>query len=152
MLNPPTITSDKITILQNPKLEEMEKVAQDQQGVLHRKILYNKYDKPNGINVKKMPIDFDNAVREVNSLSITNDFDAFITFRNESTNETYQLVKIEDNLWYADAPIKDGSDWEGYYWGCRADTKSILNTLERFFEEGGNWFHTLPFTMRRYKK
>ncbi len=75
----------------------------------------------------------------------------FIGFTNNNTGELLQFLRLEENLWHADVPIRHGAGWDGYYWGCRAGTEDVISMLGLFFEEA-RWFDSLNFTMRRYKK
>jgi hypothetical protein len=58
---------------------------------------------------------------------------------------------LGDDSWYADVPIKDQNNWEGYLWAGYGDTKSITDMLKLFFEEV-LWFDSISWKMRKYKK
>ena len=89
------------------------------------------------------------AISEVTELG-HGGYNHFIGFANEDTKECIQFAHYYEHDWYADVPINCGKDWDGYYWGCHTDLKSVLNTVQLFFE-AGPWFDSLGFTMRRYK-
>ena len=72
----------------------------------------------------------------------------FIGFQNCSTREYVQFVRLGNDSWYADVPIKDRSNWEGYLWAGYGNTKSITDMLKLFFEEV-SWFDSIPWKMRR---
>ena len=72
----------------------------------------------------------------------------FIGFQNCSTGEYVQLVRLGYDSWYADVPIKDRNNWEGYLWAGYGDTQSITDMLKLFFEEV-SWFDSIPWKMRR---
>ena len=72
----------------------------------------------------------------------------FIGFQNCSTGEYVQLVRLGYDSWYADVPIKDRSNWEGYLWAGYGNTQSITDMLKLFFEEV-SWFDSLSWKMRR---
>jgi len=74
----------------------------------------------------------------------------FIGFQNCSTGEYVQFVRLGNDSWYADVPIKDRGNWEGYLWAGYGDTKSITEMLKLFFEEV-SWFDSMAWKMRRYK-
>ena len=118
----------------------------------YQDITYFKFDKINNVNIKDKFIDFPKAAIEMRTLSVYAELgSAFIGFTNMRTREILQFLRREDDLWYADIPINSSVNWNKYLWGCTADTKSVLSTLELFFE-GASWFDTLPFTMRRSKR
>ena len=75
----------------------------------------------------------------------------FIGFQNYSTGEYVQLVRLGYDSWYADVPIKDRNNWEGYLWAGYGNTKTITDMLKLFFEEV-SWFDSLSWKMRRYKQ
>jgi hypothetical protein len=99
---------------------------------------------------KNVRIDFLGAVNEMEHLD--HEFERnFIGFQNCSTEEYVQFVRLNTNSWYADVPIKDQDNWEGYLWAGYGDTQSITDMLKLFFEEVP-WFDSLSWKMRKYKK
>ena len=96
---------------------------------------------------QQVQIDFLGAVSEMEKLDHTFEKN-FIGFQNCSTGEYVQLVRLECDSWYADVPIKDRGNWEGYLWAGYGDTKSITDMLKLFFEEV-SWFDSIPWKMRR---
>ena len=99
---------------------------------------------------QQVRIDFLGAVNEMEHLD--HEFERnFIGFQNCSTGEYVQFVRLNTNSWYADVPIKDQDNWEGYLWAGYGDTKSITDMLKLFFEEVP-WFDSLSWKMRKYKK
>ena len=94
-----------------------------------------------------MKIDFLGAVSEMEKLDHTFERN-FIGFQNCSTGEYVQFVRLGNDSWYADVPIKDCNNWEGYLWAGYGNTKSITDMLKLFFEEIP-WFDAIPWKMRR---
>lgn len=119
------------------------------QGIRTQDISYFKMDGKVSVGMKrKIPTDWPHARSEITSLGF-GDYNRFIGFENGRTLEMIQFAHYDADDWYADVPIDSRrSDWKGFVWGCRADTESVLNTVELFFEELP-WFDSLPFTMRR---
>ena len=96
---------------------------------------------------QQVRIDFLGAVNEMECLD--HKFERnFIGFQNCSTGEYVQFVRLGNDSWYADVPIKDRGNWEGYLWAGYGDTKSITEMLKLFFEEV-SWFDSMPWKMRR---
>ena len=96
---------------------------------------------------QQVRIDFLGAVNEMECLD--HKFERnFIGFQNCSTGEYVQLVRLGYDSWYADVPIKDRNNWEGYLWAGYGDTKSITDMLKLFFEEV-SWFDSIQWKMRR---
>lgn len=123
--------------------------AEDQeQKITEHGITYFKQD--GKIKVKDEPIDFSKAKSEIKSLG-HGGYNHFIGFNNKQTHEMIQFARYEPDNWYADVPINYGCGWDGYVWGCRTDTESVISTSKLFIEEFP-WFDTLPFTMRRYRQ
>lgn len=94
-------------------------------------------------------IELSRAISEIVELG-HGGYDHFIGFVNEDTRVVLQFAHYCEHGWYADVPINAGKDWDGYYWGCHTDLKSVLNTVQLFFE-AGPWLDSLGFTMRRYR-
>ena len=96
---------------------------------------------------QQVRIDFLGAVNEMECLD--HKFERnFIGFQNCSTGEYVQFVRLGNDSWYADVPIQDRGNWEGYLWAGYGDTKSITEMLKLFFEEV-SWFDSIPWKMRR---
>jgi len=74
-----------------------------------------------------------------------------IGFVNHNIRETVQFIRKGKNFWYADVPIDDGANWDGYVWGAYSDNKTISNMMRLFCEEV-EWFRMLKWKMRRIKK
>ena len=97
---------------------------------------------------QQVRIDFLGAVSEMENLD--HKFERnFIGFQNCSTTEYVQFVRLGNDWWYADVPIKDQDNWEGYLWAGYGNTPSITDMLKLFFEEM-SWFDSLSWKMRRY--
>ena len=96
---------------------------------------------------QQVKIDFLGAVSEMKNLDHTFERN-FIGFQNCSTGEYVQLVRLGYDSWYADVPIKDRGNWEGYLWAGYGNTKSITDMLKLFFEEV-SWFDSIAWKMRR---
>jgi hypothetical protein len=98
---------------------------------------------------QQVKIDFLGAVNEMEKLDYGFKKN-FVGFQNCSTGEYVQFVRLGSDSWYADVPIQDQNNWEGYLWAGYGDTKTITDMLKLFFEEG-SWFDSLSWKMRRYK-
>jgi len=96
---------------------------------------------------QQVKIDFLGAVSEMEKLDHTFEKN-FIGFQNCSTGEYVQLVRLDYDSWYADVPIKDRGNWEGYFWAGYGNTKTITDMLKLFFEEV-SWFDSISWKMRR---
>lgn len=114
----------------------------------HQHITY--YKCVDDISVRGTPIDYLGAMREMESLPAASGPYRFIGFVNGRNGDNVQFIRLGDDLWYADVPIGAGVDWDGYYWGARADSRSVADMLRLFFEEMP-WLGMLPFTMRRHR-
>ena len=96
---------------------------------------------------QQVKIDFLGAVNEMENLD--HKFERnFIGFQNCSTGEYVQFVRLGNDSWYADVPIEDRGNWEGYLWAGYGNTQSITDMLKLFFEEV-SWFDSLSWKMRR---
>lgn len=122
--------------------------AAAEQGDKHQSITY--YKCVDDRHVRGVPIDYLGAMREMEGLPVATGWYRFIGFENRTNGDNVQFIRLGDDLWYADVPINAGADWDGYYWGARADTRSVAAMLRLFFEEMP-WLGMLPFTMRRHK-
>ena len=118
------------------------------QDVKYQHITYYKSDRIESI--RDQPIDFIKAMHEMENLPIWNKNDCFIGFVNHHTRENLQFLKLDDDTWYADVPIDDGPDWDGYYWGAEIDNNKMAATLRLFFEEVP-WFGMISWTLGRDK-
>ena len=116
--------------------------------VKFQNIIYYSWDGKRTVNQsQQVTIDFLGAVNEMEHLD--HEFERnFIGFQNYSTGEYVQFVRLGDDLWYADVPIKDQNNWEGYLWAGYGNTKSITDMLKLFFEEV-LWFDSLSWKMRK---
>ena len=116
--------------------------------VKFQNIIYYYWDGKRTIDQsQQVRIDFLGAVNEMECLD--HKFERnFIGFQNCSTGEYVQLVRLGYDSWYADVPIKDRNNWEGYLWAGYGNTKSITDMLKLFFEEV-SWFDSIPWKMRR---
>ena len=99
---------------------------------------------------QQVRIDFLGAISKIENLDYKFERN-FIGFQNCSTGEYVQFVRLGNDWWYADVPIKDQDNWEGYLWAGYGDTKSITDMLKLFFEEVP-WFDSISWKMRRYVK
>ena len=114
-------------------------------------IIYYYWDgKKSVTQSQQVRIDFLGAVSEMEKLDHAFEKN-FIGFQNCPTGEYVQFVRLGNDSWYADAPIKDQNNWEGYLWAGYADTASITDMLKLFFEEV-SWFDSISWKMRRYVK
>ena len=117
-------------------------------NVKFQNIIYYYWDgKKTVTQNQQVRIDFLGAVSEMEKLDYTFEKN-FIGFQNCSTGEYVQLVRLGCNSWYADVPIKDQKNWEGYLWAGYGNTKTITDMLKLFFEEV-SWFDSIPWKMRR---
>ena len=117
-------------------------------NVKFQNIIYYYWDGKRTVDQsQQVRIDFLGAVNEMECLD--HKFERnFIGFQNCSTGEYVQFVRLGNDSWYADVPIKDRGNWEGYLWAGYGDTKSITEMLKLFFEEV-SWFDSIPWKMRR---
>ncbi len=134
--------------LQNRWFEESKTAsAQDQeQEITEHGMVYFKQD--GEIQVKEEPVDFLKAKSEIESLG-HGEYNHYIGFINQKTRELLQFARYDADGWYAEVPVPYGKSWNGYVWGCRTNTESVISISKLFIEEL-SWFDTLPFTMRRY--
>jgi len=116
--------------------------------VKFQNIIYYYWDGKRTIDQsQQVRIDFLGAVNEMECLD--HKFERnFIGFQNCSTREYVQFVRLGNDSWYADVPIKDHDNWEGYLWAGYGNTQSITDMLKLFFEEVA-WFDSLSWKMRR---
>ena len=128
---------------------ESQKLA-TKTDIKFQNIIYYYWDGKKSVEQnQQVRIDFLGAVSELENLD--HKFERnFIGFQNCSTGEYVQFVRLGDDLWYADVPIKDQDNWEGYLWAGYGNTKSITDMLKLFFEEVP-WFDSLSWKMRRCK-
>jgi len=136
-----------IQTLINLKSQKLETTT----DVKFQNIIYYYWDGKRTVNQsQQVKIDFLGAVNEMENLD--HKFERnFIGFQNCTTGEYVQFVRLGDDSWYADVPIKDQDNWEGYLWAGYGNTKSITDMLKLFFEEVP-WFDSLSWKMRKYKK
>jgi len=107
------------------------------------------YELVNGArHVKDMPIDLAGALREMGGLSHGVENFMCLTNHDAATDDFVQFLRLGDDRWYADIPIKKDNDWSGYVWGCETTTRPLTDTLRLFFEDVA-WFGVLPWTMRK---
>ena len=119
--------------------------------VKYQDITYHMDNLGKTINSKEEKrIDFLKASNEMNNLDWNYEWN-YITFHNRKINECLQFKRLEKNKWYADVPINNGKNWDGYYWAAYANSKTIMDMLRLFFDESP-WFGMLSWKMRRYKK
>ena len=117
--------------------------------VKFQNIIYYYWDGKKSVEQNQQErIDFLGAVNEMERLDHTFEKN-FIGFQNCSTAEYVQFVRLGNDWWYADVPIKDQDNWEGYLWAGYGNTQSITDMLKLFFEEI-SWFDSLSWKMRRY--
>ena len=133
-----------IQTLINLESQKLETIT----DVKFQNIIYYYWDGKRTVDPsQQVRIDFLGAVNEMECLD--HKFERnFIGFQNCSTGEYVQFVRLGNDSWYADVPIKDRGNWEGYLWAGYADTKSITDMLKLFFEEVP-WFDSLSWNMRR---
>jgi len=141
--------NDKLKIIANISEEEY---LHEQEEIIDTKYQSITYYKQNGSEVighdKWVPIDFLKAMSEMEKL----DWNKFnhIGFVNKKTHENVQFIRKGKNNWYADVPIDDGVNWDGYCWVAYSDNKSISNMMRLFFEEV-EWFGMLSWKMWRFE-
>ncbi len=127
-----------------------EEFHQEQKEIIDTKYQDITYYKQNSSEIighaKLVSIDFLKAMSEMEKL----DWNTFnhIGFKNHTTEELVQFIRKEENKWYADVPIDNGANWDGYCWGAYSDNKTISNMMRLFFEEV-EWFGMLEWKMRR---
>jgi len=127
-------------------------VFQEQKNIQGIKYQYITYYKQNGNDIIEAKdcvlIDFIKAMNEMENLN----WKLFnhIGFVNHKRNENLQFIREGFDNWYADVPIKNEGEWQGYYWGAYDNNKTISNMMRLFFEEV-NWFGMLRWKMRRFQ-
>ena len=133
-----------IQTLINLESQKLETIT----DVKFQNIIYYYWDGKRTVDQsQQVRIDFLGAVNEMECLD--HKFERnFIGFQNCSTGEYVQLVRLGNDSWYADVPIKDQKNWEGYLWAGYGNTKTITDMLKLFFEEV-SWFDSIPWKMRR---
>ncbi len=144
----PHLTSNQ-TVLQviNDELERYAELS----DVKYQDITYHMDNTGKTVKYKEeKQIDFLKVANEMKDLDCNYEWN-YITFHNRKTNECVQFKRLEQNRWYADVPINDGKNWEGYYWAAYGDSKTIMDMLRLFFDETP-WFGMLAWKMRKYKK
>ena len=118
--------------------------------VKYQDIIYHMDNPDKTVHSKdQIHIDFFKATSEMKNLDWNYDWN-YITFDNKKTNECVQFKRKGEDYWYADVPIKNNKDWEGYYWCSYSDTRKVIDMLKLFFEEV-SWFGMLEWKMRRFK-
>ena len=138
--------NDKFKVIENIT----EDYLQEQKEISDTKYQYITYYKQNGNDIIEskdcVQIDFIKAMNEMENLN----WKLFnhIGFVNHKTNENLQFIREGFDNWYADVPINDEKNWEGYCWGAYSDNKTISNMMRLFFEEV-EWFGILEWKMRR---
>ena len=119
------------------------------QGIKYQDITYFKQNGNEIVDFGALiHIDFMKAMSEMENLNC--DLFNFIGFRNHKTNDFVQFIRQEQNRWYADVPIDDEKNWEGYCWSAYGENKTISNMMRLFFEEV-DWFGMLRWKMRRFE-
>ena len=137
------------TVLQDIENNELTKQEREP-DVKYQDIIYHMDNKDKTVCSKDhIHIDFLKAMSEMKKLDWKYE-NNYIAFDNKRTNEYVQFIRLEQNKWYADIPIKDGKDWDGYTWSCYSNSKTILGMMRLFFEELP-WFGMLSWKMRRFK-
>ena len=133
-----------IQTLINLESQKLETIT----DVKFQNIIYYYWDGKRTVDQsQQVRIDFLGAVNEMECLD--HKFERnFIGFQNCSTGEYVQFVRLGNDSWYADVPIKDRRNWEGYLWAGYGNTQSITDMLKLFFEEV-SWFDSIPWKMRR---
>ena len=133
-----------IQTLINLESQKLETIT----DVKFQNIIYYYWDGKRTVDQsQQVRIDFLGAVNEMECLD--HKFERnFIGFQNCSTGEYVQFVRLGNDSWYADVPITDRNNWEGYLWAGYGDTKSITDMLKLFFEEV-SWFDSISWKMRR---
>ena len=127
---------------------ESQKLA-TKTDIKFQNIIYYYWDGKKSVEqIQQVRIDFLGAISKMENLD--HKFERnFIGFQNCSTGEYVQFVRLGNDWWYADVPIKDQDNWEGYLWAGYGNTQSITDMLKLFFEEM-SWFDSLSWKMRRY--
>jgi len=127
---------------------ESQKLA-TKTDIKFQNIIYYYWDGKKSVEQnQQVRIDFLGAISKIENLDYKFERN-FIGFQNCSTGEYVQFVRLGNDWWYADVPIKDQDNWEGYLWAGYGNTQSITDMLKLFFEEM-SWFDSLSWKMRRY--
>ncbi len=135
--------------MSNYEMAEINFLKQKEiQGIKYQDITYFKQNGNEIVDSEPLiHIDFIKAMSEMENLN----WKLFnhIGFTNHKTNDFVQFIRQGQNKWYADVPIDDGVNWEGYCWIAYGDNKTISNMMRLFFEEV-DWFGMLRWKMRRF--
>jgi len=127
---------------------ESQKLA-TKTDIKFQNIIYYYWDGKKSVEQnQQVRIEFLGAISKIENLDYKFERN-FIGFQNCSTGEYVQFVRLGNDWWYADVPIKDQDNWEGYLWAGYGNTQSITDMLKLFFEEM-SWFDSLSWKMRRY--
>lgn len=127
-------------------------------------LLTNKLKKPTsfyiyktikGITIKsedEVPIELNDAINELKNLEPDSELGtSYVGFCNLSTNESLQFLRRGNEEWYAEVPIDDGEDWQGYTYKSYGNWEQIQKTLESFFAEEP-FREFLPWKITRFKR
>ncbi len=118
------------------------------QGIKYQDITYFKQNGNEIVHdADLLHVDFLKAMSEMENLNwkLFN----YIGFKNHKTDDFVQFIRQGKNRWYADIPIGEEENWEGYCWGAYSDNKTVSNMMRLFFEEV-DWFGMLRWKMRRF--
>jgi len=118
------------------------------------------YKSIGGITVEskdEILIEVDDAIDELKTLesTISKNWEegifSYVGFCNMSTNESLQFLRKSDTEWYAEVPIDDGKDWNGYAYKTFGTLEEMIKTLESFFAEEP-FREFLPWKITRFDK
>jgi hypothetical protein len=147
------LSQDVIDAVAGKQQDVIDAVAEKQQEVLDVKfqdITYHMDNSDKSVDWEEhAQIDFLKAVNEMKNLN-WNYENNYITFVNNKTKECVQFLRKGENDWYAEVPINDGVQWDGYAWSCDTTSKPVIDMLRLYFEEV-QWFGMLSWKMRRFK-
>jgi len=145
-MNSSKISSNQIQVVDYDELLKQDTVV----DVKHQDITYHMDNSDKTINHKDhAQIDFLKAMNEMKNLD-WNYSNNYITFVNNKTKECVQFLRKSEDNWYAEVPINDGMNWDGYAWSCDTNSKPVMDMLRLYFEEVA-WFGMLSWKMRRFK-
>jgi len=101
---------------------------------------------------ERVLIEVDEAIKELKNLEPDPEpGTSYVGFCNMSTNESLQFIRKDEKEWYADVPIHDGPDWEGYAYKVYGTWDEMQKTVEAFFAEK-SFRVFLPWKITRLKK
>mgnify|MGYP007044048712 CR=1 FL=1 len=129
------------TLIEKPTLDSL-------QSEIFQNIIYFMQDSKKTIEIEQcVYVDFLCAMSELEKLDWTFEKN-YIGFKNLNTEDTVQFMRLKEDYWYVDVPIKNNGSWEGYFWFSHDNSREISEMLKLFFQET-DWFGMLTWKLER---